>query len=192
MAEAEAETARSGENRWSVPLIILAMLAFALQDVAVKLVASDVSIWQMQVVRSIAVLAMLWLVVASMGRRDELVPNAWRWPILRSLVMTGAYLFFYASLPFLTLAQAGAAFYVGPLLITVFAALLLGEPIGPRRVIAVLVGFVGVLIIVRPGTEGWNPIALAPVAAAACYALGVVMTRWRCRDQPGLRADLHA
>lgn len=172
-------------SRWSIPLILIAMFSFALQDVAVKLIANDISIWQMQAVRSATVLVLLFVVTTALGRRHELIPSRWRWPFLRSLTMTGAYLFFYASLPFLTLAEAGAAFFAGPLMITVLAALLLGEPIGPRRIVAVLVGFLGVLVIVQPGVEGWRPVALMPVAAAACYALAVVMTRWRCKNEPG-------
>lgn len=186
MAPPAPDTAGSSERPGrAIALILVAMLGFALQDVAVKVVAADTSIWQMQLIRSAAVLAMLALTVRLLGRQGELIPTRWRWPVLRAAIMAGAYLFFYGSLPFLSLSEAGAAFYVGPLLITVLAALLLGEPIGPRRVIAVVAGFVGVLLIVRPGFEGFRWVALMPVAAAGCYALGMVMTRWRCKDQPG-------
>lgn len=167
-----------------MPLILVAMASFAVQDLAVKLVSDSVSIWQLQLLRSIAVLALL--AVYARALRRVLLPTRWRWPLIRSVFMTGAYFFFYASLPLMTMSQAGAAFYVGPLLITVLAALLLGEPIGPRRIAAVAVGFLGVLLIVRPGLEGWTPAALLPVAAATCYAFGVVMTRWRCSDQAAL------
>ncbi|MEO0994645.1 MAG: DMT family transporter [Pseudomonadota bacterium] len=184
MAADSARTDAAGFR--PIGLILLAMLGFTVQDVAVKLVAEDISIWQMQLVRSAAVLGLLALYAYVIGRRGELIPRRWRWPTIRAVVMAGAYLFFYASLPFLSLAQAASAFFVGPLLITLFATVLLGEPIGPRRLIAVGVGFLGVLVIVRPGTEGWSPISLMPVAAAACYALGMVLTRWRCRDEPGL------
>lgn len=169
----------------AIGLMLLAMAAFAVQDVAVKLVASDISIWQMQAVRSAAVLAILVLVVRLGAERGRLIPSRWRWPVVRALLMVGAYFFFYSALPVLTLSQAAAGFYVGPLLITVFAALLLGEPIGPRRIAAVVAGFAGVLLIVRPGLEGWSPVALLPVAAAGFYALAMVLTRWRCRDEPG-------
>lgn len=185
MTSIGAERVKQSGGRWAIPLILLAMLSFSLQDVAVKVIAEEVSIWQMQVVRSATVLALLVIIAMALGRRDELIPSRWRWPFLRSLTLTGTYLFFYTSLPFLTLAEAGAAFFAGPLMITVLAALLLGEPIGPRRIAAVVVGFIGVLIIVQPGAEGWRPVILMPVAAAACYALAMVMTRWRCKDEPG-------
>jgi drug/metabolite transporter (DMT)-like permease len=178
-AVADATSARP------VALIIAAMVCFAIQDMVVKLVSESATIWQMQAIRSMAVLGLLALALRAMGRSRELVPSRWLWPVARAVLMLGAYFFFYASLPFLTLSQAGAAFFVGPLLITLFAAILLREPIGPRRIAAVATGFLGVLVIVRPGVEGWQPVALLPLVAAVCYALGLVMTRWRCRDEPG-------
>ncbi|MEM0990975.1 MAG: DMT family transporter [Pseudomonadota bacterium] len=166
-------------------LILGAMVCFAVQDAIVKLTAGEVSLWQMQLIRSIFVLIFLALVLRVLNRLHEMRPTAWGWPLARAFLMAGAYLFFYAALPYLPLAQAAAAFFIGPILITVLAAIFLGEPIGPRRVAAVLVGFAGVLCIVRPGLEGWNPMALLPVAAAGCYAMAVVLTRWRCREVPG-------
>jgi drug/metabolite transporter (DMT)-like permease len=106
-----------------------------------------------------------------------------RWPLVRGGFMCGSYLCFYASLPLLPLSQAAATFFTGPLFITVFAALMLGEPIGPRRVVAVVVGFAGVLCIVRPGAEGWQAVALLPLLSAISYAAGITITRWRCRDE---------
>lgn len=175
----------TGSGLRAIGLILVAMLGFTAQDVAVKLVAGDISIWQMQLVRSAAVLLLLWLVVRATGKPGELIPKRWFWPVIRAILMAGAYLFFYGALPFVSISQAASAFYIGPLLITVLAAVLLGEPIGPRRILAVLVGFAGVLVIVRPGLDGWTPVTLMPVAAAACYALGMVLTRWRCREEPG-------
>lgn len=173
-----------------VGLVLLAMLAFSTQDVAVKLVAPEVSLWQLQAVRSTATLVFLVLLATALGKRARLRPLSLRWPLVRAGFMCGSYLFFYASLPLLPLTQAATLFFTGPLFITVLAALLLGEPIGPRRVLAVLVGFAGVLCIVRPGTENWTPVALMPVLAALCYAAGIVITRWRCRDQPNFALSL--
>lgn len=182
MAHADA-VGRTGGSR-ATGLLLFAMLAFALQDLAVKIVAESVSIWQMLAIRSAAVVVLLALTARLAGQGEALLPRRWGWPVVRALLIMGAYLAFYAALPFLSLSQAAAGFFVGPLLITVFAALLLGEPIGPRRILAVLVGFLGVLVIVRPGLSGWQPVALLPVAAAAFYAMGMVMTRWRCADEP--------
>jgi len=172
----------SGEAR-AIAAILLAMVLFALQDLTIKLVAPEATIWQLQALRSIMMGWLLAITVAFLGWREVLFPRAWGWPAFRAVMLTTSYLFFYASLPFLSLAQAGATFFVGPLFITLLAAILLGEPIGPRRIAAVALGFVGVLVIVRPGLAGWEPMALLPLGAALCYAVGVVTTRWRCPEE---------
>ena len=171
-------------------LVLFAMTAFSTQDVVVKIVAEQVSLWQLQFIRSLLTLWLLVMVVALMGRMPTLAPTAWFWPLVRAAFMCGAYLTFYASLPLLPLSKAAAAFFTGPLLITLLAALLLGEPIGRRRILAVIVGFAGVVCIIRPGLEGWQPVALLPLLAALCYAIGVVITRWRCRDEPNFALSM--
>ena len=173
----------SGVAGRPIGLILIAMLAFSTQDVAVKLVAPEVSLWQLQAVRSLATLGFLVLLVVAIGQPGSLRPLSLRWPLVRGGFMCGSYLCFYASLPLLPLSQAAATFFTGPLFITVFAALMLGEPIGPRRVVAVVVGFAGVLCIVRPGAEGWQAVALLPLLSAISYAAGISITRWRCRDE---------
>ena len=173
-----------------IALILLAMAAFALQDMVVKLVAEQVSIWQLQAVRAVAVLVVVLAATAVAGQLVRLHPGPPAWPLVRAGFMALAYFLFYASLPVLALSQAAAAFYMGPLFITLLAALLLGEPIGPRRIGAVCLGFLGVLLIVRPWGETWQPWALMPLAASFCYAVGIVVTRWRCHDRPGLALTL--
>jgi len=173
----------------AILLIVTAMVAFAIQDAFVKKIVEVSPVWQAQLIRSILVLGLLWLIAVSIGKRRELWPTQWFWPIARGGFMCGAYVLFYASLPFLSLSQASASFFIGPMLIALFAAVLLSEPIGPRRMIAIVVGFIGVLCIVRPGGD-MNLAALMPVGAAFCYALGVVVTRWRCRADPAFSLSM--
>lgn len=176
----------------AIPLLLIAMFAFSVQDLVVKLVTEDVSLWQMQAVRSIAALLLLALLLRLRGQLAHLRPTRLRWPLIRALVLSGAYLFFYASLPFLTLAQAGSGFFTAPILITLLAAVTMGEPLGPRRLGALGVGFVGVLCIIQPGFDTFNPLMLLPLMAASCYAAGVVLTRWRCAgERPWALAAVH-
>lgn len=189
MTVQQAAPPAAAGNR-AIGLVLLAMLAFSTQDVAVKAVAPEVSLWQLQVVRSLATLGLLVLLAAALGKLGRLRPRALGWPLVRAGFMCGSYLAFYASLPLLPLAQAATLFFTGPLFITVLAACLLGEPIGPRRVLAVIVGFAGVLCIVRPGSESWTPVALLPVLSAISYAVGITITRWRCRDEPNFALSL--
>ena len=97
---------------------------------------------------------------------------------LRGLLMLlGAYLYF-TSLRFLPLAEATALIFSAPIFITALSVPLLGEAVGWRRWGAVILGFIGVLVIVQPGAVGFQPASLLPVAAAFLYSLFMVSARW--------------
>ncbi|MGY6634727.1 MAG: DMT family transporter [Alkalilacustris sp.] len=93
------------------------------------------------------------------------------------LMLLGAYLYF-SSLQFMPLAEATALIFSAPIFITALSVPLLGEAVGWRRWGAVLLGFVGVLVVVQPGGAGFQPAAFLPVAAAAFYALFMISARW--------------
>ncbi|MBY8976548.1 DMT family transporter [Rhodobacteraceae bacterium NNCM2] len=174
----------------AVGLVLIAMTAFSFQDIAVKMVVGEVSLWQLMFVRSTATLGLMVVIVAIMGKGTSLIPKRWGWPLIRAGIMCGAYLLFYASLSELTVTIAAATFFTGPLFITLLAALILSEPIGPRRIAAVVIGFVGVIVIIRPGTEDLKIAAFLPLGAALCYALGNIITRWRCREEANFALSL--
>ena len=182
--------ALGGAGALPVVLVMVAMLGFSTQDMVVKLLSDEISLWQLLFVRSLLTLWLLVIAATVMGRLAMLAPRSWLWPLLRALFMAGAVLAFFASLPFLPLATAATGFFMGPLFITLLAALFLGEPIGPRRLVAVAAGFAGVLLIVRPGAAGWQPVTILPVLSGLFYALALVATRWRCRDEPDFALTL--
>lgn len=187
MTETSAGSPRTTEGR-ATTLILGAMVMFTLQDLVTKLVSDDVSLWQLQLVRSMLVAAFVLAVVLVTGARVRVTRVGWA--TLRSAFMCMSYLLFYTALPLLTISATASAFFTGPLFITLFAWLFVGEKLGPRRIIAVIVGFVGVLVIVRPGADDVQLVALLPVASAACYAAGVTLTRARCKDEPVLGLTL--
>ncbi len=106
--------------------------------------------------------------------------------VLRGLAMLGSSVFFIASLPLMPLANATALAFVTPFFVTALAIPLLGERIGIRRWSAVAVGFIGVLVVVRPGGAGFQLQAFLPVVSAACGALGFIMTRMMRISEPAL------
>ncbi|MEM9099430.1 MAG: DMT family transporter [Pseudomonadota bacterium] len=173
-----------------IALVLIAMVGFSIQDIAVKVVSDDVSLWQLMFVRSTATLGLMVVIAAVLRQGGSLVPHRWGWPMVRAVFMAGAYLFFYAAIAYMPVTTAAATFFTGPLMITLMAALILGEPIGPRRIIAVIVGFAGVLVIIRPGFGTFELVALLPVISAFCYAAGNVITRWRCRDEPNFALSM--
>jgi drug/metabolite transporter (DMT)-like permease len=97
--------------------------------------------------------------------------------IVRGLLLVGSTCFFFSALKFLPMAEASAIGFISPLLVTVFGRVLLKEKVSPRRWIAVGTGFLGVLIIVRPGGQVFSPAVLLPVAMAVCWSLYQIATR---------------
>jgi len=136
----------------SIGLILFAMTAFSTQDVVVKIVAEQVSLWQLQFIRSLLTLWLLVMVVALMGRLPTLAPSAWFWPLLRAVFMCGSYLSYYAALPLLPLLIVLAAIDLTKLGLP--PALAQSEQISFYRIILIvaLVGWTTVARLVRGAT----------------------------------------
>lgn len=98
---------------------------------------------------------------------------------------------FFSSLKFLPIADALAIFFVQPLVLTALSPAFLGERVGPRRWAAVAVGFVGTLIIIRPGLGGMNTGSLLALAAGTSLALYFLMTRRIAGSAPALVTTFH-
>ena len=97
--------------------------------------------------------------------------------IARSVLVLLATASMFVALGFMPLADAVAITFAGPLLIVALSALILRERVGPRRWAAVVVGFVGMLVIIRPGAGAFQAAALLPVAVAFFYAMYQIITR---------------
>tara|TARA_Y100001933_G_scaffold214469_1_gene220590 strand:+ start:279 stop:1217 length:939 start_codon:yes stop_codon:yes gene_type:complete len=174
------------ERILAVILVILSTFGFAIQDMVVKLLSEIGSLWQLMLLRAVLVVFILIAWVMLRRRPDIIQPAGWKWPVFRAFLMSCAYSFFYASLPFTALAQAAACFFTAPIFTCLFAAVILKEKVGIWRISSMLIGFLGVLYIIQPGTSNMQLILFLPVVAGASYALGVVITRGFCRDQPAL------
>ena len=170
----------------AIALAILSTLGFAIQDMVVKLLSEIGSLWQLMFLRAILVVLILvtWAVLKK--RSDIIKPKRLKWPIIRAFLMSCAYSFFYASLPFAALAQAASCFFTAPIFTCFFAAVILREKIGFWRISSILIGFLGVLYIIQPGTSNMQAVLFLPVLAGASYALAVVITRGFCVDYPSL------
>lgn len=99
-----------------------------------------------------------------------------------ALMVTGAWLYFTALIH-MPLAEATALVFSAPIFITALSVPLLGEHVGWRRWSAVLLGFIGVLVIVRPGSAAFQLAALLPVGTAMCYAIFMISARWIDRTE---------
>jgi drug/metabolite transporter (DMT)-like permease len=128
-------------------------------------------------IRSLIAAAITLAALAAMSRLGDLRTRRWSLHLTRGVLMLASNSFFFLGLVAMPIAEAVALFFVAPLFITLLSALLLGEQVGPRRLAAVLVGFAGVVIVVRPGSGLFGYVALLPVGAAATYAVMQILTR---------------
>ena len=104
----------------------------------------------------------------------------------RGVLIALATLCFFTAVRVMPLADAIAVFFVQPFIVTLLAAVLLGETFGWRRLVAIVCGFLGAMLIIKPSYEVFGLTALLPVGAAVCFALYVILTRWLTRTQTAL------
>jgi len=160
-----------------IAIMALAVICFATNDAWTKHLTESFPplqvVWARYVGHSLALLPVVILMV----RRRRLLLAQPGLQIARALLMmicTVCATYAYARLP---LAELTALGFSGPLAATVLAIPVLGEHIGIRRWTAVLLGFLGVLIVVRPGTAAFDPAALLIVGGSCVWGLGFVVTR---------------
>jgi drug/metabolite transporter (DMT)-like permease len=109
-----------------------------------------------------------------------------RLQLVRSLLMAGTTVTNFAALRYLRLDQTITITFLAPLMVALLAGPLLGEWVGWRRFAAILVGFIGILIAVRPGVSGVHPAVLVSFAGMLIYALFMLLTRYMASFDPPL------
>ena len=157
-------------------LMILAILLFTAMDATAKGLIARYPAPQVVWTRFAGQLA---LVVLILGPRLGPMLRT-RFPVLhfwRSAFQFGATCFFFLALPHIGLAEATAITDINPVLITLGAALFLGERLGPRRIAGIAAALVGALIVIRPGAGVFSWWALMPMACAVSYAGSALLTR---------------
>ena len=185
---AQGQAARPDRTAQGIGLILASVLTMAFADAVVKLVSAELTLWQVFVARSLVAIPILAALLRATG--SGLGLRAPRWVLLRSTLLVLTWLAFYAALPVLELSVAAVAVYSNPIMIALFSAVLLGEPVTRRQWGGVLLGFLGVVAILRPGSEAFSWYTLLPLLAAAFYALAMVLTRGKCRDEAPLALGL--
>ena len=171
--------AARSSTRVGVATIITTVFGMALADALIKQSSTAMTLWQIYVLRSALVVPIL--LAMARGRMNT---GRYGWIALRSLALVLMYLGIYAAIPWLELSVVAAALYTSPLFIAGLSAIVLRERITSRHWLGILIGFAGVLLIVRPAASGFKPLALVPVGAAFLYAVAAVITRAKCSDMP--------
>ncbi len=149
---------------------------FAVADTTSKYLSTSLPIIEIQWIRYMLFLGLAATLFARSSGRSFRPVNP-KLQLLRGLCVTGSSVLFVYGIREMTMAQATTISFLSPLMITVLSIPLLGEIVGIRRWAAVLVGMAGMLIVLRPGTSGFQPAALFGVASSGCWALALIITR---------------
>lgn len=157
---------------------LIAVTCFSVNDVSIKFLSGGYPLHEVVLIRSvIGLLTMFLIVLPFAGGFGALRTRRLGMHVLRGLVVVLANSLFFLGLAALEIADAVAIFFISPLVITLFSILFLGETVGPRRWFAIVLGFVGVMIVMRPGTEAFQFASILPMLAAVAYATLHIMTR---------------
>ena len=173
-------------NYLGISAIVLGTICFSVNDISVKLFSSEMPLNQLMFFRAIfAISILLFVILPFYGGFKYLNTNNPTFHIFRGLAVVGANTFFFISIAELSLAEATAIFFIAPVLITIFAVLFLREKVGVRRSLACLIGFLGMLFIIKPGTISFDPISLFPLIAALFYtALHIITRKYGSQEKP--------
>ncbi|MEL6518373.1 MAG: DMT family transporter [Pseudomonadota bacterium] len=157
---------------------VAAVFCFSVNDVLIKLMSDSYALHQVILTRSIVgTIILLAVIVPLTGGWRQLATERLGLHLARGGCVVFANLCFFMALAAMPLAEAVAVFFISPLLISVFSVVFLGEHVGPRRWAAIGVGFLGVMIVLRPGSAAFQVAALLPLAAAVGYATLHTLTR---------------
>jgi drug/metabolite transporter (DMT)-like permease len=170
-----------GHKRAGVLYMVLGIASLSFMDALGKRVAAHYSVFQMLAIRSTVALALILLTLGVLGRLRALRTSQPSGHALRAFCGLVAFVTFYASLRHLPLADAVAIAFASPFLITALGRYALKEQVTPRQWLAIAVGFLGMLVIVRPGGSGFHPAALLVMVCSLAYASLMILTRWMTR-----------
>lgn len=165
------------DNVRGILLVIVAMAAFTVEDMFIKRLSAHMPVGQILIFLGLGS-ATIFAVLARFGGNNIIARAAWQPLFLfRALCEACAALAFATALSLVDLSVVASVFQVTPLAITMGAALFLGEQVGWRRWSAIVIGFLGVILIVRPGLDGFDPFALLVLISVFFVAARDLITR---------------
>lgn len=181
------------DNMRGAGLMMVAMAAYTFNDACMKALADDIPMFQSVFLRGIFATLLLVLVArARGGLRFNLPRRDWGLIAIRAVSEVAATVFFLTALFNMPIASVTAILQALPLTVALAAAVFLREPLGWRRMAAILVGFVGVLIIVRPGADTFNIYALSALMAVVFVTIRDLVVRRMSASVPSMTVAISA
>lgn len=159
-------------------MMCVGVACLCVNDALAKTLTDHYSVIQIQFLRNLIALPFAVLIAVKMGGTAALRSHRPVAHLFRGALWIAATIMFFTSLKYLGLAEATALIFVAPLFITALSSMFFGETVGWRRWLAVLVGFLGVLIAIRPGSSAFQTVSLLPIATAFVYAILMLSARW--------------
>lgn len=164
------------EQNRAILLMIAAIFCFSIMDATVKALAPNVGVLPALWARYAGQMLLVFVLV--LPRLKTVVRT--KYPVfqfLRSILLMSATACFFTGLSLIPLSDAAALMSTNPMLITLGAAMFLGEKLGIRRIAGIVAAMIGALIIIRPGSDVFSIAALFPLGAAVCYSAYALLTR---------------
>ncbi len=179
------------DDRRGIYLILLGMLFFSIQDVLVRQLSDYTSLTQIMFIRGVVGGSILLFFLKLTKRSISLRSSYPLLAISRVLLFFVGFLCFYFALGKMELAEATSLFFVTPLFITIISKFIFKSQVGVYRVCAILVGFVGVLFIVKPSLDGFNKVALLPIFTALTYSVSMMIAKYTREKDSVFQQMLH-
>jgi S-adenosylmethionine uptake transporter len=175
------------DNMRGALLMTLSMAAFTVNDACLKALSDELPLFQALLLRGIGVTILLTgLTFAKRQLTLDIARRDWGLIALRTAAEAGAAWFFITALFNMPIGNISAIMQAMPLSVTLAGALFLGEAVGWRRLAAILVGFVGVLLIVQPGSDGFTHYSVFALLSVACVTVRDLAARRMSRSVPSL------
>jgi len=175
------------DNLRGALLMTGSMTAFTVNDAFMKALSDELPLFQSIFMRSVGVLFCLTLIGLFLRQLQfRQTAQDWAFIVLRSIFEVGGALFFLSALFNMPIANVSAILQALPLTVSLAAAVFLGAEMGWRRLTAILVGLVGVLLIVKPGGEGFNAYSISALAAVGCVTVRDLLVRKISSEVPSM------
>jgi drug/metabolite transporter (DMT)-like permease len=175
---ASSHLPETGRSRMiAIGLICCAVALFAMLDSSAKWLSGHMDPLQVVFARYAGSMALVLLLINPWSHPGVLGTRRPRLQGIRSLLLLGSTVLNFFAVKYLQLAETVSISFAGPLLVALVAGPMLGEWPGPRRLAAIGVGFLGVLVVTRPGFGGMHPAALLAVLSCTCYSFYALATR---------------
>lgn len=165
-------------------ILVSSMVVIGLIDNFIPIIAAEAGLWQFHAFRALIGVPIIVLLIIGRGRR--LMPVRPKMLLIRSALLSASMLLYFGSLALMPIAEAGAGLFASPIFVLLFSVIFFRTRIGLWRITAVISGFCGVLLVLKPDISNLDFVSLLPLLAAIFYGAGQLMTRHYCAAEDTL------